>query len=86
MVIAMPCDTLVFDAEKLSRTTALRGLLKGELAKEAGLSAGPIAAAFSGRRIGIRSARNIAKVLGASLTELVVSDAETVESTSVMAG
>lgn len=69
-------DSVQFDPSKLSRRTALRGLLRGELRRMAKLSPSPVANAFAGRSVGIRVARAIAKALDCEITELVAAEAD----------
>ena len=70
-------ESIRFDAAALGRRVALKGLLRGELRREAGLSPGPIADAFAGRPVGVRAARSIARVLGCEIAELADTDAAT---------
>lgn len=67
-------DTLVLDPKTLSRLTARRGLLRGELRAKLGLSAGTSASAFNRRPIGVKTARAIAGALNVSLAELLLDD------------
>ncbi|MBN2562321.1 MAG: hypothetical protein JXQ75_15460 [Phycisphaerae bacterium] len=76
----MPMDTLVFNTRKLARMTARLGLLRGEIAKKAGLSHVPVCSAFRGRPIGVRAARSIAGALGIPLADLLADEADVVRS------
>lgn len=67
-------DTVVLDVGLLKRTTCARGLLRGDVAKRAGLSAGPVTAAFKGLPIGVPSARKIARVIRVKLCALIRSE------------
>ena len=69
-------EQLLIDRKKLSLKTARAGLLRGELAKLAGLSSAPIADAFAGRPIGVKAARKIAKALGVDLAKLLAAESE----------
>ncbi|MFO0972384.1 MAG: helix-turn-helix transcriptional regulator [Phycisphaerae bacterium] len=67
---------LGFDPRVLSTRIAIRGLLRSELAARAGISISAVSAAFAGRRIGVRVARQIAKALRCRLGDLIVSAAD----------
>lgn len=67
-------DFIRCDVIKMGRMTALAGLLRGELAERAGVSRATVSEAFSGRPIGVRAARAIAKALGVSIADLAASE------------
>lgn len=72
-------DKLKFDKVKLGRAAVLKGLLRGEVTTAAGLSTATGCSAFQGRPIGVRSARQIARVLGQPLPDLLVDEVEATE-------
>ncbi len=67
-------EKIRFDLQKLSRKTALAGLLRRELAERADVSAATISAAFKGKSLGIRAARSIAKALNSTISALASDD------------
>ncbi len=68
------CETLVLEPDTLSRLTARRGLLRGELRKQIGLSARTSASAFNRRPIGVKTARAIAAALDVSLDDIMADE------------
>ena len=77
----MAMDTVIFNTQKLARTTARLGLLRGEVGKKAGISHFPVCSAFRGRAIGVKTARSIAKVLGMRLADLLIDESGEVSRT-----
>lgn len=63
-------EEIVFNVQRLSRATALAGLTRRELGQRAGLSAQPVANAFAGRGLSVKSARRIAAALKVELRRL----------------
>lgn len=68
----MPGGEVVrIDTAALSAALIRRAMLRGELARRAGLSAATVSAAFAGRALSLRSARQIASALGMKLAALI---------------
>ena len=81
----MARDTLKLDGEKLGRIAARNGLLRGEVARRAGVSAPTQANAFSGRPVSVSTALKIAEAVRVPLRKLLADDdAMTREPASVM--
>lgn len=70
----MAMDNVRFDTEKLRCAAIRRELLRGEVAKAAGVCTPTGCAAFAGRRLGIRAARRIARALQMRLADLIVDE------------
>lgn len=62
---------LVLDPTKVARHTALRGWLRTDLAKAAGVSPNPIVTLFKGKPISPRTAGKVAAALGVKIIDLV---------------
>lgn len=67
-------DTIILDAEQMSRLSTRRGWLRKDLAEAAGISTARTSAAFKGRPVGPRVAKKIANALGVKITKLIASD------------
>lgn len=67
-------DKIALEPSKLSRRAALMGLLRGEVGKEAGVSWATIGRAFSGKSIGVHTARRVAKALGVSIADIAAEE------------
>lgn len=67
-------ETIELNAKRLSRETARRGLIRGQVAKIAGVSPGTITKAYRGRRIAANTAKRIADAVGVDLAMLVANE------------
>ena len=67
-------DTLKLDGRRVANLAARRGLLRGELGERSGVTSATIAKVLSGRPIGVRTAREVARVLKTPLAELLASE------------
>lgn len=70
----MAQDNLVLDGPKLGRFAARRGLLRGDVARLAGVSSATQANAFSGRPVSVSTALKIAKAVRVPLRKLLADD------------